>query len=97
MWWLPGIFRDVTLLERPPRAIDDLFVLTSYDHRTGGGTLLVEAADVPARLRVPELRAFGRVHVAVHRPGIHRDHALTNPPASDSISLTNVFVNIADM
>ena len=51
-------------------------------------------ADQPGYANRPYL---GRVHVAVHRPGIHRDHALTNPPASDSISLTNVYANIADM
>ncbi|MGD0556586.1 MAG: glycoside hydrolase family 2 TIM barrel-domain containing protein, partial [Streptosporangiaceae bacterium] len=54
MWWLPGIFRDVTLLSRPPHAVDDFFVRASYDHRTGGGTLTV-SADVPAIVSVPEL------------------------------------------
>ncbi|WP_432879011.1 glycoside hydrolase family 2 TIM barrel-domain containing protein [Kribbella sp. CA-245084] len=52
MWWLPGIFRDVTLLARP--LIDDVFVHASYDHLTGAGTLRVET--VPdAVVRVPEL------------------------------------------
>ncbi|GAA1615657.1 glycoside hydrolase family 2 TIM barrel-domain containing protein [Kribbella karoonensis] len=52
MWWLPGIFRDVTLLARP--LIDDVFVHASYDHVTGGGSLTVET--VPgAVIRVPEL------------------------------------------
>ncbi len=29
-WWLPGIFRDVTLLSRPPGAVDDLWLRTDY-------------------------------------------------------------------
>jgi beta-galactosidase len=54
MWWLSGIFREVRLLARPAGAIDDWFVHAGYDHRTGTGTLRVDA-DVPARLTVPEL------------------------------------------
>src|SRR5215216_419393 len=54
MWWLSGIFREVRLLARPAGAIGDWFVHADYDHRTGAGTLRVDA-DVPARLTVPEL------------------------------------------
>ncbi|GAB2964698.1 glycoside hydrolase family 2 TIM barrel-domain containing protein [Streptomyces pseudoechinosporeus] len=54
MWWLPGIFREVTLVERPAQAVDDLFVHASYDHTTGHGTLRVDT-DAPAHLTVPEL------------------------------------------
>ncbi|MFJ8311381.1 MULTISPECIES: glycoside hydrolase family 2 TIM barrel-domain containing protein [unclassified Streptomyces] len=53
-WWLPGIFREVTLLHRPPGAAGDFFVHSSYDHRTGRGTLRVESA-VAGRVLVPEL------------------------------------------
>ncbi|GGP78717.1 glycoside hydrolase family 2 TIM barrel-domain containing protein [Streptomyces calvus] len=53
-WWLPGIFRDVTLLHRPPGAVGDFFVHASYDHVTGAGTLRVDS-DVPGRVTVPEL------------------------------------------
>ena len=35
MWWLSGIFREVTLLCRPAGGIDDVFVHAGYDHRTG--------------------------------------------------------------
>ena len=38
----------------PGRASIDVFVHADYDHRTGAGTLRVDA-DVPARLIVPEL------------------------------------------
>ncbi|MEU6888585.1 glycoside hydrolase family 2 TIM barrel-domain containing protein [Streptomyces viridosporus] len=53
-WWLPGIFRDVTLLHRPEGAAGDFFVHASYDHVTGEGTLRVDS-DVEGRVTVPEL------------------------------------------
>ncbi|MFG3658497.1 glycoside hydrolase family 2 TIM barrel-domain containing protein [Streptomyces sp. NPDC047706] len=53
-WWLPGIFRDVTLLHRPLNGVRDFFVHASYDHVTGEGTLRVDS-DVPGRVTVPEL------------------------------------------
>ncbi|WP_328874622.1 DUF4981 domain-containing protein [Streptomyces sp. NBC_00287] len=53
-WWLPGIFRDVTLLHRPAGAVDDFFVHASYDHVTGEGTLRVDS-DVEGRVTVPAL------------------------------------------
>ena len=54
MWWLPGIFRDVELIERPEGAIDDYDVHADYDHETGIGTLQV-GADAPATVEIPEL------------------------------------------
>jgi beta-galactosidase len=54
MWWLSGIFRDVTLLARPAGAVDDFFVHADYDNRTGAGTVRVET-DLPALLSVPSL------------------------------------------
>ncbi|MCL7424718.1 glycoside hydrolase family 2 TIM barrel-domain containing protein [Streptomyces sp. YS415] len=53
-WWLPGIFREVTLLHRPPGAVGDFFVHASYDHLTGEGTLRVDS-EVAGRVTVPEL------------------------------------------
>lgn len=53
-WWLPGIFRDVTLLHRPEGAAGDFFVHAGYDHVTGRGTLRVDST-VPGRVTVPEL------------------------------------------
>ncbi|MFD8812391.1 glycoside hydrolase family 2 TIM barrel-domain containing protein [Streptomyces sp. NPDC059627] len=53
-WWLPGIFRDVTLLHRPADSVLDFFVHASYDHVTGAGTLRVDS-DVDGRVTVPEL------------------------------------------
>jgi len=54
MWWLSGIFRDVTLLARPTDGIDDYWLRADYDHTTGLGTVRVET--VPgALLSIPEL------------------------------------------
>src|SRR3954447_26147024 len=54
MWWLSGIFRDVSVILRPPGALEDVFVHADYDHLTGGGTLRVDAA-APVRVTLPEL------------------------------------------
>ncbi|MEU1705456.1 glycoside hydrolase family 2 TIM barrel-domain containing protein [Streptomyces sp. NPDC005706] len=53
-WWLPGIFRDVTLLHRPAGSALDFFVHASYDHVAGTGTLCVDS-DVAGRVTVPDL------------------------------------------
>lgn len=54
MWWLSGIFRDVTLISRPPQAIDDFFVHAAFHAELGSATLRVETTE-PATLSVPEL------------------------------------------
>jgi len=59
MWWLPGIFRDVTLIHRPAGGLTDFFVHADFepsetDPTVGTGLLRVDT-DVPARLSVPEL------------------------------------------
>ncbi|MEV0797233.1 glycoside hydrolase family 2 TIM barrel-domain containing protein [Kribbella sp. NPDC050281] len=53
MWWLPGIFRDVTLLSRP--LIGDVFVHADYDHLTGAGTVRVDVEPSSAQITIPEL------------------------------------------
>ncbi|MEU5346406.1 glycoside hydrolase family 2 TIM barrel-domain containing protein [Streptomyces sp. NPDC020766] len=53
-WWLPGIFRDVTLLHRPADSALDFFVHASYDHLEGTGTLRVDS-DIDGRVTVPGL------------------------------------------
>ncbi|HKS47603.1 MAG TPA: glycoside hydrolase family 2 TIM barrel-domain containing protein [Amycolatopsis sp.] len=58
MWWLPGIFRDVTLISRPTGGIRDFFVHAGYDHATGQGTLRVDSS-FDAWLSVPELGIDG--------------------------------------
>ncbi|GIG66047.1 glycoside hydrolase family 2 TIM barrel-domain containing protein [Phytomonospora endophytica] len=54
MWWLPGIFREVTLRHRPDGAVGDFFVRAGYDHVGGSGSLLLEAAE-GVRVVIPEL------------------------------------------
>ena len=54
MWWLPGIFRTVTLIARPANGIPDFFVHAGYDHTTGTGTLEVSTS-APATLSIPAL------------------------------------------
>ena len=62
-WWLPGIFRDVTLLARPGGAIDDVWLQTGY--ADGRGSLQVEVsaseAAFPVTVRIEELDLAGTV------------------------------------
>ncbi|OMH23793.1 hypothetical protein BKD30_10420 [Tersicoccus phoenicis] len=58
-WWLPGIFRPVTLRLRPHAGIDDVDLRPDLDPVTGTGVLdvTVTAPDdaFPVRLHLPEL------------------------------------------
>lgn len=54
MWWLSGIFRDVTVLARPSGGVADFFVHADYDHTTGRGILSVDAPE-GTTLTVPAL------------------------------------------
>jgi beta-galactosidase len=69
MWWLSGIFRDVTLLGRPAGAIGDHWVHADYDHVDGAGVLRVEA-DAPARVYIPELGVDAAAGDVVRIPGV---------------------------
>jgi beta-galactosidase len=69
MWWLSGIFREVRLLARPAGAVGDWFVHAGYDHRSGAGTLRVDA-DVPARVTVPELGVDAAAGETVELPAV---------------------------
>ena len=70
-WFEARIFREVVLLARPAGAIEDFFIHADYDHETGAGTLRVDA-DVPARLRVPELGGDQTRHPEVGVHGVGR-------------------------
>ncbi|WP_158839581.1 glycoside hydrolase family 2 TIM barrel-domain containing protein [Saccharothrix deserti] len=59
MWWLPGIFREVSLIARPVDGVRDFFVHADYDHTTGRGALRVETSAEDARISVPELAIDG--------------------------------------
>ncbi|WP_434317768.1 glycoside hydrolase family 2 TIM barrel-domain containing protein [Leifsonia sp. P73] len=56
-WWLPGIFRDVTLSARPAGGLEDVWLQTAF--ADGAGTVLPEVtaaeAAFPVVLRIPEL------------------------------------------
>ena len=55
-WWLPGIFREVTLLARPASGVDDVWLRADYDPATGAGTLRPEVrGGYPARITCSEL------------------------------------------
>ena len=57
-WWLPGIFRSVTLLGRPAGAIDDVWLRTSWlSDGTGQieAKLTASAAAFPITVEIPEL------------------------------------------
>jgi beta-galactosidase len=69
MWWLSGIFRDVTLLGRPQGSVSDYFVHADYDASLARGTLRVDA-DVPARVVVPELGIDVAAGETVTVPGV---------------------------
>lgn len=58
-WWLPGIFRGVTLLHRPEGCLEDIWLNPDYDAASGTGALVPELraqeSAFPIRLRIPEL------------------------------------------
>ncbi|WP_327398143.1 DUF4981 domain-containing protein [Streptomyces phaeochromogenes] len=58
-WWLPGIFRDVTLIARPAGGIEDVWLRSGFDHARGRGSVEAEitadATAFPVTLRIPEL------------------------------------------
>ncbi|WP_212841692.1 glycoside hydrolase family 2 TIM barrel-domain containing protein [Catellatospora sp. IY07-71] len=69
MWWLPGIFRDVTLLARPVGGLGDVRVEAGYDHRTGLGRLRVDTA-AGAVLTCAELGLSGVPADGVHEVAV---------------------------
>ena len=56
-WWLPGIFRSVTLLGRPEGCLDDVWLRTGYADGVGSFSLQVQAAETafPVTVRIPAL------------------------------------------
>ncbi len=46
-WWLPGLFREVTLLHRPDAGLDDVWLRADRDPATELGTLTVELTCPP--------------------------------------------------
>ncbi|WP_193783098.1 glycoside hydrolase family 2 TIM barrel-domain containing protein [Streptomyces sp. E5N91] len=56
-WWLPGIFRDVTLVARPVGGVEDVWLRTGFDDGRGHvePEITAGAAAFPVTLRIPEL------------------------------------------
>jgi beta-galactosidase len=56
-WWLPGIFRDVTLIARPAGGIEDVWLRTGFENGHGQveTEVTADAAAFPVTLRLPEL------------------------------------------
>ncbi|MET9480213.1 glycoside hydrolase family 2 TIM barrel-domain containing protein [Streptomyces sp. NPDC006638] len=56
-WWLPGIFRDVTLLARPAGGVEDVWLRTGFadGHGRIDPEVTAGVAAFPVTLRVPEL------------------------------------------
>ncbi|GGJ27341.1 glycoside hydrolase family 2 TIM barrel-domain containing protein [Streptomyces brasiliensis] len=56
-WWLPGIFRDVTLIARPAGGIEDVWLRTGYDNGRGrvDPEVTADTTAFPVTLRIPEL------------------------------------------
>lgn len=53
-WWLPGIFRDVTLVGRPRDGLDDVWLHTGF--ADGRGTVAPEITGAfPVAVEIPEL------------------------------------------
>ena len=51
MWWLSGIFRDVSLLWRPPAHLADVVVDARYEPTTGTGEVVVRVRGKRGRRR----------------------------------------------
>ncbi|MER6165501.1 glycoside hydrolase family 2 TIM barrel-domain containing protein [Streptomyces violaceorubidus] len=56
-WWLPGIFRDVTLIARPAAGIEDVWLRTGFEDGRASvdPEITADAAAFPVTLRIPEL------------------------------------------
>ncbi|MGW7049149.1 glycoside hydrolase family 2 TIM barrel-domain containing protein [Streptomyces avermitilis] len=56
-WWLPGIFRDVTLIARPAGGVEDVWLRTGFEEGHGRiePEVTADAAAFPVTLRLPEL------------------------------------------
>ncbi|WP_410812748.1 glycoside hydrolase family 2 TIM barrel-domain containing protein [Micromonospora sp. 067-2] len=88
MWWLPGIFRSVTLLAHPAGAIRDVFVHAGYG--AGRGDLRVEvdtSVAAQTRISIPEL--------GVHdlSPGVPLDVGPVEPWSAERPTLYDLVVS----
>ena len=54
-WWLPGIFRSVSLQARPVGGIEDVWLRTGYDDGAGSLAAELRGASFPVTLTIDEL------------------------------------------
>jgi beta-galactosidase len=74
-WWLPGIFRDVTLLARPAAPIDDVFVRAGWaavlgDAASAGTAASGRPSTGTGTITVPTIAAVFPVRFAVPELGV---------------------------
>ncbi|MGV2986727.1 beta-galactosidase [Vibrio sp. E150_011] len=73
MWWLSGIFRDVTLLSKPQHCIDDVFITPDLDAYFRDGSLsIVTHISAPDTFQI-QVQLFDGEE-AVTDPSIERPH-----------------------
>ncbi|OBT01816.1 beta-galactosidase [Vibrio cyclitrophicus] len=73
MWWLSGIFRDVTLLAKPKQCIEDVFVTPDLDSCYRDGSLSIVTKITAPDIFQVQVQLFEGNH-AVTEPIIDRPH-----------------------
>ncbi|NUU06166.1 DUF4981 domain-containing protein [Leifsonia sp. C5G2] len=95
-WWLPGIFRDVTLVATPAGGLDDLWLRTGW--RDGSAwidpELTARESAFPVTLRVPELGLETVWHSAADVGRV--DVGAADPWSAESPRLYDATVNARD-
>ena len=71
-WWLPGIFRDVTLLGRPRGGLDDVWLRTGYGRRAAGTVDPEITGALPRHGRDPGAGRRAAVRLRRGRDGVRR-------------------------
>jgi len=86
MWWLSGIFRDVTLVALPEQGLGDVTVHAAYDHADGTGTLRVDVAgSADALVSVPELGLVDAAAGVEHAVGAVEPWSAETPRLYDAV------------
>ncbi len=86
-WWLPGIFREVTLLARPSGGLDDVWLACDFDPATGRGALRpVLRGGFPVQLSCVDLG----LDLQLDGPGDAIDVGLVEPWSADRPRLYDV-------
>ena len=89
MWWLPGVFRDVTLQAAPEGGIRD--VVVQADWADGAGVLRVDATTrdgAPATVAIPSLGLEGLAPGTPHRVDGARPWTAETPELVDLVVAT---------